>query len=198
MFQSIRECKIFKHCYVLTIKYISNSKESLNSPQDWGQIGVKLGATHIKVAHFMQKGIFMLTGVKVSSLPCRFVFYRTEHINSGIQFCCIENNNKCCASCYSLYNRKERNAKGVPIKLNFKGFELQYQLYKKMKLSIKDFFNKCGKIRRKLRTCSHLLKKYLMENFIFCAVNDQIKLKDQMKKLGSFNQLSWLNFCIFC
>ena len=74
----------------------------------------------------------MLTGVKVSSLPCRWcVFYRTEHINSGIQFCCVENNNECCASCYSLYKRKERNAKGDPIKLNFEGFELQYQLHKK-------------------------------------------------------------------
>ena len=40
----------------------------------------------------------------------------------------------------------------------------------KMKFSIKDFFSKCEQIRRKLRICSHLLKKSLMENFIFCAV----------------------------
>ena len=40
----------------------------------------------------------------------------------------------------------------------------------KMKFSIKDFFSKCDQIRRKLRICSHLLKKSLMENFIFCAV----------------------------
>ena len=40
----------------------------------------------------------------------------------------------------------------------------------KMKFSIKDFFRKCDKIRRKLRIWSHLLKKSLMENFIFCAV----------------------------
>ena len=39
-----------------------------------------------------------------------------------------------------------------------------------MKLSIKDFFGKCDQIRRKLRIWSHLLKKCLMENFIFCAV----------------------------
>ena len=43
-------------------------------------------------------------------------------------------------------------------------------LHKKMKFSIKDFFSKCEQIRRKLRICSHLLKKSLMENFIFCAV----------------------------
>ena len=43
----------------------------------------------------------------------------------------------------------------------------------KMKFSIKDFFSKCHQIRRKLRKLwiwSHLLKKSLTENFIFCAV----------------------------
>ena len=40
----------------------------------------------------------------------------------------------------------------------------------KMKFSIKDFFSKCDQIRRKLRIWSHLLKKSLMENFIFYAV----------------------------
>ena len=41
----------------------------------------------------------------------------------------------------------------------------------KMKLSRKDFFSKCDQIHRKLRIWSHLLKKSLMENFIFlCSV----------------------------
>ena len=40
----------------------------------------------------------------------------------------------------------------------------------KMKYSIKDFFSKCDEIRRKLRIWLHLQKKFLMENFIFCAV----------------------------
>ena len=39
-----------------------------------------------------------------------------------------------------------------------------------MKFSIKDFFSKCDEIRSFLRICSHLLKKSVMENFIFCAV----------------------------
>ena len=39
-----------------------------------------------------------------------------------------------------------------------------------MKFSIKDFFSKCDQIRSKMRIWSHLLKKSLMENFIFCAV----------------------------
>ena len=37
--------------------------------------------------------------------------------------------------------------------------------------SKKDFFSKCGKIRRKLRIGSHLMKKSLMKNLIFCAVS---------------------------
>ena len=60
----------------------------------------------------------------------------------------------------------------------------------KMKFSIEDFFNKCDPIRRTVLSCikdkiyysafirrntvpciwSHLLKKSLMANFIFCAV----------------------------
>ena len=39
-----------------------------------------------------------------------------------------------------------------------------------MKFSIKDFFSKCDQIRSSLRIWSHLLKKFIMENFIFCAV----------------------------
>ena len=39
-----------------------------------------------------------------------------------------------------------------------------------MKFSIKDFFSKYERIRRKLRIWSYLLKKSLMENFIFCAM----------------------------
>ena len=39
-----------------------------------------------------------------------------------------------------------------------------------MKFCIKEFFGKCDQIRRKLRIWSHLLKKPLMENVIFCEV----------------------------
>ena len=42
--------------------------------------------------------------------------------------------------------------------------------YVKMKFSIKDFFGN-DQIRSFLRIWSQLLKKSLMENFIFCAVN---------------------------
>ena len=44
----------------------------------------------------------------------------------------------------------------------------------KLKFSIKDFYSKCDQIRRKLRIWSHLLKKSLMKNFIFCAVCNEV------------------------
>ena len=42
--------------------------------------------------------------------------------------------------------------------------------FTKMKFSIKDFSSKCDQIRSFLRIWSYLLKKSLMENFIFCPV----------------------------
>ena len=39
-----------------------------------------------------------------------------------------------------------------------------------MKFYIKDLFSKCDQIRSFLEVWSHLLKKSLMENSIFCAV----------------------------
>ena len=40
----------------------------------------------------------------------------------------------------------------------------------KMKFYIKDFFSKCDQIRSILQIWSHLLKKSLIQNLIFCAV----------------------------
>ena len=45
-----------------------------------------------------------------------------------------------------------------------------YYTTQKTKFSIKNFLSKCDQIRSFLRIWSHLLKKSLMENFIFCAV----------------------------
>ena len=41
----------------------------------------------------------------------------------------------------------------------------------KKKISIKDFFSKSDQIHRKQQIWSHLLKKFLMENFILCTQN---------------------------
>ena len=46
----------------------------------------------------------------------------------------------------------------------------------KLKFSIKDFFSKCDQIHSFLRVWSHLMKKSLMENFIFCTVKTLINL----------------------
>ena len=43
-------------------------------------------------------------------------------------------------------------------------------LHNKWSFPLRIFFSKCDQIRRKVRIFSHLLKKSLMENLIFCAV----------------------------
>ena len=50
-----------------------------------------------------------------------------------------------------------------------------------MKFSIKDFFSKCDQIRSFLRIWSHLLKKSLMESFIFCTVTVTNRASNSMK-----------------
>ena len=40
-----------------------------------------------------------------------------------------------------------------------------------MKFSNKSFLSKCELNRRNLRICFHVLKKFLIENFMFCAVS---------------------------
>ena len=51
---------------------------------------------------------------------------------------------------------------------------------------MKNFFSKCDQIHRKLRIWSKLLKKCLMENFIFCAVT-QTKFRRLSEKRRSSN-----------
>ena len=48
--------------------------------------------------------------------------------------------------------------------------DLNHITAQKMNFFIKDFFSKCDQSRSFLRILSYLLKKSLMENFIFCAV----------------------------
>ena len=53
--------------------------------------------------------------------------------------------------------------------MNFFASDLPLENYA-LRFFIKNFFSKCDQIRRKLWIWSHLLKKFLMENFYFCAV----------------------------
>ena len=46
-----------------------------------------------------------------------------------------------------------------------------------MKFFIADFFSKCDQILTKLPVWSHLLKKSVTENFVFCAVKANILIK---------------------
>ena len=63
-----------------------------------------------------------------------------------------------------------------------------------MKFSIRDSFSKCDQIRRFLGVLWHLLKKFLMENFIFCAVHI---LKITLKKANFFviEEKIYINNC---
>ena len=59
-------------------------------------------------------------------------------------------------------NGPSKNCRRQPLR-NLKGTEDPLRIHS----SIKDFFSKCDWICRKLQIWSHLLKKSLMENFIF-------------------------------
>ena len=68
----------------------------------------------------------------------------------------------------------------------------------KMKFYIKDFFSKCDQIRSFLRICSHLLKKSLMENFIFCAVKviTTASQKIALRLKSNIKALDWNVECV--
>ena len=68
---------------------------------------------------------------------------------------------------------------------NSQGSPSGVTLYKKLKFSVKCFFSKCDQICKKLRIWSHLLKKFIMENFTFCAVS----VKEAPKFLSLFRML---------
>ena len=65
-----------------------------------------------------------------------------------------------------------------------------------MNFSIKDFYSKCDQIRRKLRIWSHLLKKSLMENFIFCG-NLLLKATGLFKYVWRFSRHQELKGCMW-
>ena len=67
-----------------------------------------------------------------------------------------------------------------------------------MKFSIKDFLSKCDQIRRYLRIWSRLLKKSLMENFIFCAVYAKTVNSYVCQKTSAYMIGSALNSLLSC
>ena len=67
------------------------------------------------------------------------------------------------------YNAYKISCRGSQISLVLYFLQMLYTA-QKMKFCSKDFSSKCDQSRRKLRIWSYLLKKSLMENFIFCVV----------------------------
>ena len=64
----------------------------------------------------------------------------------------------------------------------------------KMKFSINDFFSYCDQIRSFQRIWPHLLKKSLMENFIFC----EVVFLHQWSKAGKcYMQIYFANLLIY-
>ena len=77
-------------------------------------------------------------------------------------------------------NKSRLNAEVVVLLIYFSNFWRSLDLLlttvtakkKKKKFSLKDFSSKYDRIHRKQRILSHLLKKYLMKNFIFGAMSE--------------------------
>ena len=62
-----------------------------------------------------------------------------------------------------------------------------------MKFSIKEFFSKCDQIHSFLGIWSHLLKKSLMENFIFyCSVNMELSAYVFLSVPNMYEVNEWL------
>ena len=56
------------------------------------------------------------------------------------------------------------------------------QTAQKQKFSLKYYFSKCDQIRSFLRIWSHLLKKSLMKNFIFCAMSGILMFPESIER----------------
>ena len=83
-----------------------------------------------------------------------------------------------------------RNIMNIGYEINLRNpLKITNHTAQKMKFSIKDFFRKCDQVLNFLRIWLHLLKKSLMENFIFCAVSSQwekiIKILSKIRSIFS-------------
>ena len=87
---------------------------------------------------------------------------------------------------FSMVLHKQNNLKRLDSPLKHPNIIMN--TLQKMKFSIKDFFSKCDQIHNSLRIQSQLLKKSLMENFIFCTVAVRKKLNTQNR--GIFKTIS--------
>ena len=85
-------------------------------------------------------------------------------------------------------------------KLHFPNSEYE-SMHKKLKFSIKDFFSKCDQIHSFLRIWSHVLKKFLIQNFLCSAYCIYQVTLNYFRYLNSFvtinavNGLEQINWC---
>ena len=93
-----------------------------------------------------------------------------------------------------IYNRIKVNSSTFCSLKDQRGFFTA----QKMKFPIKDFFSKCDQICRKLRIWSHLMKKFLTENFIFRKVFDTLTYSvPYIFKIIFYYQLDPPSSCIY-
>ena len=84
----------------------------------------------------------------------------------------ILNKNWMLITCYKAQQLLFRLWAKLRIYITCKVLFALYDTTQKIKFSINDFFSKCDQICSFLRIWSHLLKKYIIGNFIFlCSVN---------------------------
>ena len=79
-------------------------------------------------------------------------------------FCCDWQINYASGSVFGVITSRMRKS------VQYTPSHYKFQHCTKNEVSIKYFFSKCDQIRSFLWIWSHLLKKSLMKNFIFCAV----------------------------
>ena len=112
--------------------------------------------------------------------PIEDLFIKCDHIHSFLQICSHLLKKSSIGRIYFMSSTLSGKPKKVG---NFKwsfcdmvNLKISIQVYFiqhcTKKFSIKDFFSKYDQIHSFLRIWSHLLKKSLMENSIFCAVPD--------------------------
>ena len=111
-----------------------------------------------------------------------------------------------------VINRKKEFSKFVIFSISSKRFIVEiaqvnpyyfclasfWDTAQKMKFSIKDFFSKCDQIRSFLGICSHLVNKYLIENFFFCTVGIRTFVLFSLSYNRSKLSVKLLNVKTFC
>ena len=116
---------------------------------------------------------------------CKGNFIEYTHRHKCSPVCCIflehlfiRTTMECCFCAMKIpFAPVALNCSNISFRTSFFSIYLDLKLTyentnaQKINISIKDFFSECDQIHGFLRIWSHLLKKSLIEKFIFCAVH---------------------------